>query len=359
MDYYITHPMSNKPLRVGLIGAGGIVREAHLNPGWTAVPGAEIVAVCDINPTAAESVAKDFNIPHVFTDFDDLVKLDLDCVDVCTPNKFHTPAVLAALFSGKHVLCEKPLAVTTAEVREMAEAARENNRLLMTAQHLRFSDTITALKNYVDAGGAGDFYHARVHALRRNWLPPRPGFIDPVLSGGGPCMDIGVHALDSAMHIMGFPKPVRVTGTTAVHFAKGHTIPGGWGEWDREMFGVEDFASGFVHFDNGATMVLEAAWLGHKKEPQDFSFLLFGRKGSVAWPLNEAYSCANRTVFTSQIHPTPGLKPPHTEEILAFATAIRQGLPSPVPVEQTLYVIAILEGIYQSAKSGKEIVLDL
>lgn len=351
--------MSQKPLKVGLIGAGGIVRGAHLKPGWKEVPNAEIVAVCDIDKNTAEALARDFNIPHVFTDFNDLVKMDLDCVDVCTPNLFHTPAVLAALDAGKHVLCEKPLAVTTAEVREMAEASRKNNRLLMTAQHFRFTDKITALKNYCEAGGAGDFYHARVHALRRNWLPVSAGFINPKLSGGGPCMDIGVHALDSAMYLMNFPKPVRVSGTTAVHFAKGHTIPGGWGEWDRELFGVEDFAAGFVYFENGASMVLEAAWLGHKKEPEDFSFLLFGRKGSVSWPLNEAYSTANRTVFTSQVHPTPGLKPPHTEEILAFARAIREGLPSPVPVEQTLYVIAILEGIYLSAKSGKEITLDL
>lgn len=351
--------MSQKPLRVGLIGAGGIMRAAHLNPGWKAVPNVELAAVCDIHKETAETLAKDFNVPLVFTDFREMLKMDLDCVDICTPNKLHTPAVLAALNTGKHVLCEKPLAVTTREVKEMAEASRKNKRLLMTAQHFRFSDKINALKNYTDAGGAGDFYHARVHALRRNWVPIRPGFIDPALSGGGPCMDIGVHALDSALHIMGFPKPVRVSGTVATHFAKGEVIPGGWGEWDRKLFGVEDFAAGFVYFENGASMVLEAAWLGHKKEPEDFSFMIFGRKGSVAWPANEAYSTANRTVYTSQIHPTPGLKPPHTEEILAFAHAIRNKLPSPVPVEQTLYVIAILEGIYKSAAGGREITLKL
>jgi predicted dehydrogenase len=267
--------------------------------------------------------------------------------------------VLAALEAGVHVLCEKPLAVTTKEVRAMAAAASRKKRILMTAQHFRFTDKITALKRYVDAGGAGDFYHARVHALRRNLLPISPGFIDPKLSGGGPCMDIGVHALDSAMHLMGFPTPMRVTGTTAVHFAKGEAIPGAWGEWDRTLFGVEDFASGFVHFENGMTMVLEASWLGHQKEREDFSFFLFGRKGSVSWPDNEAFSALNRTLVSHQILPTAGLKPPHTEEILAFARAVREGGPSPVPVGETLKVIAILEGIYQSAKTGREIRLNL
>lgn len=346
-----------KPLRVGLIGAGGIMRGAHLNPGWNAVPNAQLVAVCDVRREAADALAADFGIPHVFTDFRELVRLGLDCVDVCTPNKVHTPAVIAALEAGLHVICEKPLAVSTREVKAMAAAAEKNDLILMTAQHFRFTDRIIALKRYVDAGHAGDFYHARVHALRRNLLPVSPGFIDPALSGGGPCMDIGIHALDSAMHLMGFPDPVRVTGTAATHFAHGHDIPGAWGEWDRTLFGVEDFASGFVHFANGATLVLEASWLGHQKEGEDFSFFLFGKKGSVAWPQNEAYSTIDRVITSHQIEPVTGGKAPHTEEILAFANAIRDGLPSPVPVAQTLKVTAILEAVYRSAETGKEILI--
>jgi predicted dehydrogenase len=345
-------------LRIGLIGAGGIARAVHI-PGWNAVPNAEIVAVCDVRKEAAEGLAKDFNIPQVFADFRDLVKLDLDAVDICTPNRVHTPAVLAALGSGKHVLCEKPLAVSTREVRAMAAAAKKARRLLMTAQHIRFTDKITALKGFAESGQVGGFYHARVHAVRRNLLPVSPGFIDEKLSGGGPCMDIGVHALDSALHIMGFPKPVRVTGKTAVNFAKGNDIPGAWGEWDRTLFGVEDFASGFVHFENGATMVLEAAWLQHQTEGEDFSFHLFGTKGSVQWPSNMYSSAVNRVLIDGKVVPTAGLKPAHTEEILAFAKAIREKKPSPVPVEQTLIVIAILEGIYQSAKAGREVRIKL
>jgi len=345
-------------LRIGLIGAGGIARAVHI-PGWNAVPDVEVVAVCDVRKPVAESLARDFSIPHVFDHFRDLVKLDLDAVDICTPNRVHTPAVLAALGAGKHVLCEKPLAVTTREVKAMAAAAKKASRLLMTAQHIRFTDKITALKGFTQGGNIGNFYHARVHAVRRNLLPTSPGFIDDKLSGGGPCMDIGVHALDSALHIMGFPKPVRVTGKTAVNFAKGNDIPGAWGEWDRTLFGVEDFASGFVHFENGATMVLEAAWLQHQSEGEDFSFHLFGKKGSVQWPTNTYSSAVNRVLIDGKVVPTAGLKPPHTEEIMAFAKAIREKKPSPVPVEQTLIVIAILEGIYQSAKVGREVRIKL
>src|SRR5271170_5495719 len=96
-----------KTLKVGLIGTGGIVRGAHLNPGWLAVPDVEIVAACDVNEKAVKKLAADFKIPKVFTDFRDLLKLkEIDVVDICTPNRVHTPAVVAALKAGKHVLCE-------------------------------------------------------------------------------------------------------------------------------------------------------------------------------------------------------------------------------------------------------------
>jgi predicted dehydrogenase len=342
-------------LKVGLIGTGGIVRGAHLKPGWTVVPDVEIVACCDANEKVARELAEDFNIPHVFTDFRDLLKItDLDAVDICTPNKVHTPAVIAALEAGKHVLCEKPLAVSTEEILAMREALRKTDRILMTAQHHRYSDISVAIKAWVDTGALGEVYHSRVNATRRNWLPISPGFIDPKLSGGGPCMDIGVHALDTALWLMNFPKPVRVSGRAHTNFAKGFDMPGGWGEWDRTLFGVEDFASGYIHFSNGSTMALEASWLQHQ-EKEDFSATLLGKKASVQWPTGHFHSVANRTLIDGKLLPQAGLQPAHTEEILAFAQAIRGGKPSPLPIEQTIYVIAILEAIMLSSKLEKEV----
>lgn len=168
-------------------------------------------------------------------------------------------------------------------------------------------------------------------------------------------MDIGVHALDLGLWLMGFPKPVRVSGNTQVNFAKGYDIPGAWGEWDRDAMGVEDFASGFVHFENGATMVIEAAWLQHQKESEDFSAKLFGRNGSMHWPSGEYSSVVNRALVDSTVQPATGLKPSHTEEILAFADAIRGGKQTPVPYTDSLKVISILEAIYKSARLGREV----
>jgi predicted dehydrogenase len=344
-------------LKIGLIGAGGIVRGAHLKPGWLAVPDAEIVAVCDLHEPTARQLADDFNIPHVFTDFYELLKLDeIDAVDICTPNRVHTPAVIGALEAGKHVLCEKPLAVSTEEIIAMRTALRKTDRILMTAQHFRFSESAVAIKAWCESGALGEVYHARVNATRRNWLPITPGFIDPKLSGGGPCMDIGVHALDTAMWLMNFPQPVRVSGRAHTNFAKGFEMPGGWGEWDRTLFGVEDFASGYIHFSNGSTMALEASWLQHQ-EKEEFNATLQGKKAGIRWPSGHFHTVVNRTLVDGMVLPHTGRKPAHTEEILAFADAIRNGKPSPVPIEQTIYVIAILEAIMQSSLLNQEVLI--
>ncbi len=344
-------------LRVGVIGTGGIMRGAHM-PGWKSAPEVEVVAACDASPAALERFAKEFGISRTFADAEQLAAMDgLDIVDVATPNRAHTAAVLAALKHGKHVICEKPLAVTTAEVRQIAAAAKAAKKTVMTAQNMRWGARSQSIKRFVDAGALGEVYYSRIHAVRRHWIPTSPTFIDHAISGGGPCMDIGVHALDLGLWLMGFPEPVRVTGTTRVNFAKGNVIPGAWGEWDRSRFTVEDFASGFVHFNNGTTMVIEASWLQHQREKEDFSARLFGSKASVHWPSGEYSSTVGPSLVDGVIEEATGLQGSHTEEIHAFVKAIREGAPSPVPIEQTIKVIAILEAIVESGKTGKEVVL--
>lgn len=350
--------MKTSKLRVGLIGAGGIASFAHL-PGWRAVPDAEVVAIADVDRSRAGKLAKEYNIPQVFGDFHELLKLNLDAVDVCTPNKVHAPAVLAALRAGKHVLCEKPLATSVREVRQMGELADKKRLKLMTAQHMRFTTGALAIKGWADEGNLGNVYHARVRAMRRALLPISPGFIDAKLSGGGPCMDIGVHALDLCSWLMGCPRPVRVSGVSKLNFAKGHKIPGMWGEWDRKRFSVEDFAAGFVHFDNGASLTFEASWLGHQPENEDVSCQLFGMNGGVKWPSTEFATVAGRSFVQGTLAPPQRVEKPHTEEIKAFHQCLTQNKPSPVPWTETIRVIAILEAIYKAGKVGREVSIKL
>jgi len=346
--------MKKRKLRVGLIGTGGICRGQHI-PGWQRLKDAQIVAVCDISKDAAAKAAELTGASEVFTDYKQMLRLKgIDAVDICTPNKLHTPAALAALRAGKHVLCEKPLAVTVKEVKQIGALAKKKRRKLMTAQHMRFMQNSQTLKKWVDAGELGEPYHAIVHALRRDTLPAWGGFIDKQLSGGGPCMDVGVHLLDLCMWLMGFPTPVRVSGTAKVNFAKGHDIPGAWGEWDRKRFSVEDWACGFVVFDTGATLALESSWLGnHTGRRMDWE--IYGKKAVLTWPSGNYGGYRNRVYTSGTIEAASGKVKPHHAEIEAFFDCVVNDKPSPVPVEETVKVIAILDGIYQSQKLGREI----
>jgi len=343
-------------LRVGVIGVGGIAENQHL-PGWMSLPEVEVVALSDVAEKTLARVGDKFGIEKRFSRFEDMLETDLDIVDVCTPNRIHTPAVMAALRAGSNVICEKPLAVTTDEVRSMGELADASGLKLMTAQHMRYTPAAQAVRKWIEAGELGKVYHARVHATRRAFIPASPGFLNKDLSGGGPCMDIGVHALDLCLWLMNHPTPSRVTGTAKTNFARGHKIPGAWGEWDRDLVSVEDFAAGFVRFRGGTTLVLETSWLGHQTEPEDVSCQLFGLEGGVRWPSGDFANVVGGALSQGNLtNPTDG-PPPHHAELADFAACVREDLPSPIPWTETIRVIAILEAIYQSQKSGREVAI--
>jgi predicted dehydrogenase len=168
-------------------------------------------------------------------------------------------------------------------------------------------------------------------------------------------MDIGVHSLDMAMWLMGFPEPVSVTGCATSNLAKSGAIPGEWGAWDARKFDVEDFACGMVRFKTGAMLSLESCWLAHVAEPETMSCTILGDKAGVNWPSGKVSTVCNGALVDSVIKPLPLDEDHHDAEIRAFFDAIVNNKPSPVPAEQTLKVIKILDGIYRSQRSGKEV----
>jgi predicted dehydrogenase len=343
-------------LRVGVVGVGGIGRDQHL-PGWAKVPFAEVTALADTSPAALERAGAALPGASRFDDWRDLVdRTDLDVVDICTPNALHAPIALAALQSGKHVLCEKPLATTSAEVTALADAARSAGRVLMTAQQLRFDESARQLKGLVDAGMLGDVYYARAQWLRRRLLPPMPTFTERRLSGGGPAFDIGVHVLDLACWLMGTPEPVSVTATLGTFLAGRPDLGSEWGEWDRKRLDVEDFAAGFVRFANGAALTLETSWLAFQPERETIRLQIYGTRGGLVWPEGVVAGETNKAPWDLRLSDTVN-KAPHHDEILAFAEAVRDGKPSPVPVAETLKVIRVLEAFYRSSELRREVAL--
>ncbi len=347
--------MKGRKLKVAVIGTGNIGQAFHI-PGWQAIPDVEVVAAADISKKALGRAVERFGIPQASTDYRRIVRLkEVDVVDVCTPNKAHPPVVLASLTAGKHVLCEKPLATTPAEVERMIRAARAARRKLMTAQTQRFRPESVALKAFVESGALGRRYYGRCWAIRRNLLPTAPGFIVKKLAGGGPCMDIGVHILDLGLWLLDFPRPESVVGVAQANIAHTKHMPGGWGEWDRKQFDVEDFAAGFVRFKDGSSLTLESSWLGHVAQAEELRCTILGTKAGVSWPGGEVWTAQNGLLVDAKLTPKSTGRGAHENQIRAFYDCVADGKPSPVPPEQSLDVIKILDGIYRSQRTRREV----
>jgi predicted dehydrogenase len=346
-----------RKLRIGLIGAGRIARGEHV-PAWLQIPSAEIVAVADASQEAIHELQKRMTLPTVYDDWRKLLEAeDLDAVDICTPNQLHTVVARAALDRRLHVLCEKPLATTSREVLQLQQSAIDSGRILMTAQHLRFRPASQQLKALIKQGMLGSIYYARCQWLRRRLVPTPPTFIEKRLSGGGPGIDIGVHVLDLAYWFMETPKPVAVTAMAGAFLAHRSDLGGGWGNWDRALYDVEDFTAGFVRFADGQTLTLEASWLAFQPDPETIRVQCYGTQGGLLWPEGTLTGERDQVPWTMTLEPGDD-KIAYLSEIRAFADAILQGKPSPVPVEETLDGIRILEALYESARLGREVRMD-
>jgi predicted dehydrogenase len=346
---------NDSKLKVVVVGTGGIAK-THMK-GWMKIADAQIVGACDTMPDRAASYAKECGAANVFTDFAKAVKCDADVVDVCTPNKFHTPVVLAALAAGKHVLCEKPLAIAPKEVEKIIAARDKAKKLVMTAQHMRFEGKSQALKKYVKDGCLGEVYYGRSWLLRRRMTPTWGVFANKELSGGGPGIDVGVHCLDLALYLMNNFEPVSVTGIAPCKLAKKPGIYNRWGDIDPKTYEVEDLAVGFIRFANGAALSLEASWMLNMPERDIFKISLFGDKAGAVYPELTIADEHNRAPVNITLTDAPEISG-HEAEIKAFFEAVTNKLCSPVPPEESLQVIKILDGIYKSHQTGKEVKLN-
>ncbi|GGH76256.1 putative dehydrogenase [Pullulanibacillus pueri] len=340
------------PLRVGIIGAGGISRGAHLPNYQKCGERVNVVAIADVAKDRAVALAEEFSIPHAFGSFEEmLTEVDLDAVSVCVPNKFHAPAVIAALEAGCHVLCEKPPAMTVAEAEQMAKTAEKAGKILTYGFHYRHQPEVETLKRFTEAGELGDIYSARVHAIRRRGIPGWGVFTNKELQGGGPLIDIGVHMLDAALYLMGYPEPESVYGRTHQKLGNRKGV-GLMGDWDWENFSIEDMAIAMVTFKNGATLVLETAFAANVEKADVMQVSLMGDKGGAdVFPL-KIYQEKHETLLDV----TPAYLPKkggHELEVQRFVECCLNGT-TPVSVpEQGVALQKIINGIYESADTGE------
>ncbi|HPE95929.1 MAG TPA: Gfo/Idh/MocA family oxidoreductase, partial [Bacillota bacterium] len=270
-------------VRIGIIGCGGIANGKHL-PALHKLHNIEMVAFCDLIVSKAEEAAKRYGIPEakVYTDYKKLLEdKTIDVVHVLTPNRSHSFITIDALEAGKHVMCEKPMAINAAEAKKMLDAAKRTGKKLTIGYQNRQRPDSLYVKNECDEGTLGDIYYARAIAIRRREVPTWGVFLNEYEQGGGPLIDIGTHALDLTLWCMNNYKPKFCVGTTYEKL-KG-TVPSGnaWGEWDPKQFTVEDAAFGFIVMENGATVSLETSWALNTLTPGEAITQLCGDKAGA------------------------------------------------------------------------------
>ena len=349
-------------IKVGVIGTGGI-SGVHLG-GYSRNPNVEIYALCDINEKNLAKRAEEYKVSRTFTDYREMLALkELDAVSVCTWNSAHAECAIAALRAGKHVLCEKPMALNTAQAQEMEKAAKENGKLLMIGFVRRFGNDCAVLKDFIDSGSFGEIYYAKAQYLRRKGCPGG-WFGDKSRSGGGPLIDLGVHVIDLCRYLMGGPQPVSVYGATFNKLGDRRHIKDARGYSSTvvskdDIFDVEDMATALIRFDNGAVLSVEASFsLNIEKDVGNIE--LFGTKAgctldpelTIFTDMNDYL--ANVKLSLSTALSFDGL---FDNEINHFVECIETGKPCRNPAKDGVTLMKILDGIYESARTGHEVLL--
>ena len=359
-----------KTIRIGIIGCGGISNGKHM-PSLAKVADCEMVAFCDIIPERAQEAAEKFGKPdaRTYTDYKELLKDEsIDVVHVCTPNRSHSFITVDALEAGKHVMCEKPMAINSAEAKKMIDAAKRTGKKLSIGYQSRFRDDSQYMKMEAEDGTFGDIYYAKATALRRRAVPTWGVFLNENEQGGGPLIDIGTHALDLTLWMMNNYKPKYCVGTVYHKLNKDTDQGNMWGNWDPDKFTVEDSAFGFVVMENGATIVLESAWALNTLDVREAVTTLCGTKagGDMTDGLRINGVRHGRQYVTQPDFKTGGVafnKGKKSEsaadrEERLWIEAIRNDTEPLTKPEQAYCVTRILEGIYESAKTGKPYYFD-
>jgi predicted dehydrogenase len=356
-----------KSFKIGFIGTGGI-SHAHAT-GFSKVEGAEIVAGCDINPKALDSFCEKWGKDiRRYSDYKEMLRKEkeIDGISVCTPNGVHCAPTIAALKAGKHVIVEKPMAMTAKEAKAMCDAAAKAKKHLTIGFQWRFDHRTQMIRKQIEAGEFGKILFVRVQALRRRGIPNWGVFGRKELQGGGPMIDIGVHCTEMAHYMMGSPKPISATGNCWTYIGdKPSQVASQWPNWDYKTYTVEDLAAGMVRFENGAMMSIEASFCAHI-EKDVWNVQIMGEKGGAVWETGQVFKDANGFMWNSQPASygaggggKDGLDWSNifNTKMRNFIECSRDGKPDIADGKYGVMVQQILDGIYASAEAGKEVVI--
>lgn len=347
-------------IRIGFVGCG-IIAQGHIRD-YMKIAGVEIVAFCDINRAAAEASAAVYGSGDVTSNMHDIFgRDDIDAVDVCLHNNFHSTATIAALESGKHVYCEKPMAGSYVDAVAMKAAAERTGKHLHIQLSTLYANETRAAKELIDGGHLGEVYHARSSGFRRRGRPyvdgyATPSFVQKKNASGGALYDMGVYHISQVLYLLGNPKPERITGKTYQRIAMDAK------RQEISNYDVEEFAAGFIRLEGDRSMDLVESWAANLDNFEG-SYLLGSTGGVRLSPFGyyanlgnlEFNSTANLGAASYRWENVDGLGRDYSSSQDHWIAAL-QGRVELLPTAAVgLNTMLISEGIYLSTKLGREV----
>lgn len=329
------------PVRVGVVGAGAIAQVAHL-PALARSRGAQLIALCDNDGPKASALGERFGVHDVYTDIEDLLDgAELDAVVLTTPNHLHEPHALSALAAGVHVLCERPLALTSRGVERILAAAARSNRMVAVANNHRFRSDVQALSSFLRGGELGKLNGIRAGHYEQR--PTRDGWrYRRAESGGGAFTDLGLPQLDLALWLADYPEPVRVSARM---------------ERGRGASAVDESMLAFIECASGMTITIDVSWSYIGLESRWWFDALATRGSARLAPLHvvkELNGAPTDVTPRGASTRDSTFIQSYRAELAHFAAMLRGESPYEAPTDQ-LVLHRLAEAVYRSAEEQKEV----
>lgn len=339
--------------RIGIIGCGRIAQVRHI-PEYIANPNAEIAGYYDFNETRARELAEAYG-GSVYQSYEEVLSdPTIDAVSVCVANDAHAEVTVAALRAGKHVLCEKPMAMSLAECERMVAAAKETGKYLMVGHNQRLVKTHARARQLISAGAIGgiiSFKTAFAHAGPETWsIDPGSNvwFFDKNKAVLGAMADLGIHKTDLIQYLTG----TRITEVMAY-----------LGTLDKKdgsgsLIGVDDNAICIYRMENGVMGTMTASWTCYGDE--DNSTILYGTEGVMKIYGEKEYSiviecrdgeriCYDIDAIQTNDNQTK------SGVIDLFVNCLATGTPPEISGEEALSAMQAVFAAVESAQTGKSV----
>lgn len=348
--------MSSSSINVAVIGAGAIGVD-HI-AAFQQHPAAHVVAIVESHADRGAEAAKRFGVPEVVADYKKLLaRDDIDAVSIALPNYLHALVGLAALKAGKHVVIDKPIATNAADAAKLAAEAKKRKRILLIGQNNRFAAEVQMGRKLIDEGVLGEVYHAKTSWSRRSGIP-RIGswFTQKKFAGGGCTYDIGVHALDRCLYLMGEFDAAAVSGQTYAMFGNRGRGEGTWGKSEidpKKPFDVDDLAVALIKLKSGRTVLLEASWAAHQPVQDINATQIFGTEAGLQVPPLQVFRNTDLGYSVESVKPLPPAVNPN--RMVHFIDCILGQADLFVKPAESVGVQKILDAIYESAKTRREV----